>query len=144
MKKLFIGLLIIAAGAATYFYLQNKKTSEANALQKELVIGKWKMESVQAVTDSSNDLLTGIMATVDSNLLKYNYEFTKEGNILRSLGDSITKDTSRYAWDKKDQIIWKDDAADTIGTTLQIFKLNKDSLQVQSSDSTIVLFTKLK
>ena len=144
MNKLLIGLLIIAAGAGAFFYFRNKKQSSTeNSIQKELLIGKWKMESIQTGKDSSNSFLVGIMGTVDSNLLKYGYEFTKEGNILRSLGDSITKDSSRYEWNKKDQLVWKDDSKD-VSTALHIFKLNKDSLQVESSDSTIILFTKSK
>ena len=143
MNKLFIGLLIVAAGAGVFFFLRSKKQSSENSIQKELVIGKWKMESVQAGKDSSKSFLVDIMGSVDSNLLKYSYEFTKDGNIIRSLGDSVTKDSSRYEWNKK-QFVWKDNYADSTGTELNIFKLNKDSLQLQSNDSTIVLFTKLK
>lgn len=145
MKKLFIGLLVIAAGAGAFFYLRSKKHSSAeDTIQKELLVGKWKMESVQTSKDSSNSFMVGIMGMVDSNILKYGYEFTKDGNILRSLGDSVTKDSSRYEWNKKNQLVWKDDAKDSTGTALQVTQLSKDSIQLQSIDSTIVLFTKIK
>ena len=144
MKNLFIGLLIVAAGAGAFFYLRNKKQSSENSIQKELLAGKWKMKSVQTGKNSGKSFLVGIMGTVDSNLLKYDYEFTKDGNIHRSLGDSLIKDRSRYEWNKKKQFVWKDDVKDSTGTALQVSKLNRDSLQLQSDDSTVILFTKLK
>ena len=45
MKKLFIGLLIIAAGAGAYYFLQKKKSEPTDKLDKELLVGKWKMGS---------------------------------------------------------------------------------------------------
>lgn len=145
MKKLIFGLLIIAAGAGLFFYLQNKKqTSSQNNIQKELLIGKWKMSSIQEGKDSSNNLLVGIMGLVDSNILNYDYEFTKDQKINRFLGDSLTKDSSVYEWNKNDQLIWKEYYRDSVGEALQVLKLNNDSLQLQDKDSMLIYFTKVK
>lgn len=145
MKKLFFGLLIAAAGAGAFFYIKNKKQIvEPSPDQKVLILGKWKMNSIQTPADSNSNILVGIMGMVDSNLMKYDYEFTKEGNIRRSLGDSLTKDSSRYEWDVKDQLVWKDYPSDSIGEALKIISISDDSLKVGTTDSAIILFTKVK
>lgn len=145
MKKLFFGLLIIAAGAGAFFYFKNKKLTIAKSPdQKELILGKWKMNSIQTPEDSNSNFLVGIMGMIDSNLMKYEYEFTKDGNIHRSFGDSLTKDGSRYEWDSKDQLVWKDYPSDTTGETFKIVQLTEDSLKVETADSALILFTKLK
>ena len=50
MNKLFIGLLIIAAGAGVFFFLRNKKSGTSTGLQKELLVGKWKLDSPDVKT----------------------------------------------------------------------------------------------
>ena len=144
MKKVFIGLLIVAAGAGAFYFLQKKKTEKSNTIQKELLTGKWKFDFLKEGKDSSHSFMVGIMGMVDSNTLKYHYEFTNDGHIFRSLNDSITKDSSRYEWNKENKLVWKEDKTDTAGSILKVTKLSKDSLQIQSMDSTTVLFTKLK
>ena len=145
MKKIFIGLLIVAAGAAIYFLLKktNKPLAHANTY-KEQIIGKWKLDSLMLPNDSSSDFLVGIMGLVDPHLKKYNYEFTKEGAISLSLGDSLTKDSLRYVWNDKDQLIWKEYPVDTTGTVFHIPTLNRDSLLLRSNDSTTLVFKRIK
>jgi hypothetical protein len=53
MKKVFIGLLIAAAGAAIYFLLQKKKEPIIHySIHKEQLIGKWKLDSLLLSKDS--------------------------------------------------------------------------------------------
>jgi len=145
MNKLLIGLLVVAVGAGVYFLLLKKdKPIADNEFKKEWIVGKWKMDALQPGKDSSTSFMVGIMGLVDSNMMKYHYEFTKEGTVLRLLGDLVTKDTTHYEWNKNKQLVWKEDPTDSIGSILQVVKLNKDSLQVQSSDSAVVLFSKLR
>jgi hypothetical protein len=144
MNKLFIGLLIIAAATGAFFILRKKgQIKTGDNIQKELIIGKWKIDSLQSGKDSSHNFLVGIMGIVDSNTLRYAYEFTKEGTILRSLNDSVSSDSSRYAWNKENHLVWSE-KGDTTGSILKIARLNKDTLQLQAMDSMIILFTKLK
>ena len=83
MKKLFIGLFVVAAGGAAFFLLNKKKnTTEVATINKELIIGKWKTDAVTAN---------------DSSFNKYSYSFQKEGVILRSLSDSAKADTSTHS-----------------------------------------------
>ena len=53
MKKLIIGLLIVAAGAGTYMYFQNKKTSEKPGADHALIIGYWKADTLHSAKDNA-------------------------------------------------------------------------------------------
>ena len=131
MKKLFIGLLVVAAGAGAYFYFNQKSGDkpEQPSFNKELIIGTWKTDAVMAN---------------DSGFNKYSYNFQKEGTVLRSLNDSVKADTTHYEWSKANELVWKENASDSKGKTYSVIKLTQDSLQVQSKDSVTVLFTKAK
>ena len=131
MNKLFIGLLIVAAGAGVFFLLSKKKNKTAvAAINKELIIGKWKTASSLLAKDSALPI--------------YQYNFLKDGNIIKSLNDSAKTDTSYYEWSKPNELVWKENASDSIGNIYGVVKLTTDSLQMQTKDSSIILFTKLK
>lgn len=131
MNKLFIGLLIIAAGAVTYFLLKNKKnTTETVAINKEFIIGKWETESDQPAKDSLKP--------------RYKYEFQKEGFAIKSAGDSVKVDTLKYEWNKTSHLVLKENAADSTGKTYKVEKLTKDSLQIIGTDSMVTLLTRIK
>jgi hypothetical protein len=138
MKKLIIGLLVVAAGAGAFFYFNQKSGAKPaqETLNKELIIGKWKTDATPAN---------------DSGFNKYSYDFQKEGKVLRSLNDSIKADTSHYEWSNANELVlskWtpleKEKVSDSIGTIYSVIKLTADSLHVQSKDSVTVLFTKVK
>jgi hypothetical protein len=128
MNKLIIGLLIIAAGAGAFFLLRKKKeTTVTNSINKEWIIGKWKPDAVN-----------------DSNFSKFQFDFQKDGNVVRSLNDSAKADTTHYQWNKANELVWKEKATDSTGKVYLVTKLTVDSLQIQSKDSSSVLFTKVK
>jgi hypothetical protein len=137
MNKLIIGLLVVAAGAGIFLLLRKKKeTTITNDLQKELIIGKWKSDAIMAN---------------DSNFSKYQFDFLKDGNVIRSLNDSTKADTSHYEWNKANELVWsgwtpseKEKATDSTGKVYVLTKLTTDSLQVQTADNSTVLFTKVK
>jgi len=143
MNKFIIGLLLIAATAGIFFVLQKQKSNTIRDLNKELILGKWKIKSYDAKADSSNSLFVGIMALVDSNIFKYTYEFTKDEKILRLLGDSVCLDTSQFEW-KHDKLLWKEDRKDTLGELLHVINLTMDSLRLLCDDSTQILFERQK
>ena len=141
MNKFILGLLLIAAAAGIFFVLQKKKGDIASEqLKKEVTLGKWKITSYDAKSDSS-DLFVGIMALVDSNTLKYEYKFTREGSILRSLNDSFTKDTSYYHWINK-KLAWRQTRFDS--ANILHAHIKKDTMRLQADDSTVIVFTRLK
>ena len=128
MNKLFIGLLIVAAGTGVFFLLHKKKNSTTtNEIKKNWIIGTWKAD-----------------AGKDSVFSSYRYDFLKDGNIICSLNDSTRVDTSHYEWNKANDLIWKENTSDSIGKVFAVLKLTQDSLQLQSRDSATILFTKLK
>ena len=128
MKKLFIGLLVVAAGTGVFFLLNKKKHPQAIAsLSKELIIGKWKTDAVIAN---------------DSAFNKLHYNFEKEGLLI--ISDSIEADSTHYEWSKTNNLVWKDKATDSSGVSYTVLTLTTDSLRVQSKDSNIILFTKVK
>ncbi len=135
MNKLFIGLLIVAAGAGVFFFLRKKKnTTTANAINKEWIIGKWK-------AGAGNDPVFS----------QYSYDFLEDGNIVRSLNDSAKADTSRYEWNKNNELVWsqwtpaeKETTVDSIGKVFTVVKLTQESLQMLSKDSASILFLKTR
>ena len=131
MNKIFIGLLVVAAGAGIFLLLNKKKnTTDLETINKELIIGNWKTDAV---------------LPSDSTFNQYQYNFQKEGNVLvSSPADTVKADTTHYEWNNKNELIWKGKATDSIGETFSIVKLTSDSLQLRTADSATVLFTKVK
>lgn len=145
MKKVFIGLLMLAAGGATFFLLQKKdKPITGNNIQKDWIIGKWKLDSILLPKDTNANFIAGIMKIIEPDLMKYHYVFKKDGAISLLLRDSLTKDSARYEWNKENQLIWKEYPADTTGEVFNVSVPHKDSLVLQSQDSSVLVFTKVK
>ena len=131
MNKLLIGLLVIAVAGGAFFLLKKKKDQTVtHVINKEWIIGKWKTESYQPVMDSVQP--------------KFQYDFQKDGIALRSISDTVKADTVSYNWKDAAQLIIKENAADSVGTVFTVSKLTQDSLQVQGSDSVVILLTKVK
>ncbi len=130
MNKLITGLLVVAAGAGIFLFLRKKKeATTANSITKEWIVGKWKSDAVMAN---------------DSNFSKYQFDFQKDGNVVRSLNDSVKADTSHYEWNKASELVWKEKASDSTGKVYVVAKLTQDSLKVQGVDSSTLLFIKVK
>jgi hypothetical protein len=145
MKKVFIGLLIIAAGAGAYWFLQKKKTETKDAIEKELLVGKWKLDSLNLPPKDSGNLVTALLL-MDSTFRQSRYEFQKGGTFLQTLNDSAKAktDTSYYEWGRQNELLIKQSVKDSVGEILSVRKLNIDSLVLQSKDSTLFVLTKLK
>ena len=130
MNKLLIGLLIVAAGAGAFFLLRKKKANDPTTkLNKDWIIGQWKTDN---------------MVPGDSSFHLYRYDFLKDGHIKRSLNDSSAADTIHYEWKKKNELRLSGNSVDTTIKEFAVIKLTPDSLQVQTKDSVLLLFTKLK
>ena len=137
MNKFIIGLLVVAAGTGIFLLLRKKnETPTSNSINKEWIVGKWKSDAVMPN---------------DSNFSKYRFEFQKDGNVVRSINDSVKADTTHYEWNKNNELIWfertpsgKEKASDSTGKVYVVTKLTSDSLQIQATDSSTILFTKLK
>lgn len=131
MNKLLIGLLIAAAGAGAFFLLRKKKeTNTANTINKEWIIGKWKTASIQPVKDSAQPL--------------YSYDFQKDGLLFRSVSDTVKADSTHYEWNSSNELVMKENKADTTGKVYTISRLTPDSLQVLSKDSVSYLYIRVR
>jgi hypothetical protein len=131
MNKLFIGLLIIAAGAGVYFLLRKKENQKPlENIKKEDILGKWK-------TDPA-------LLSKDSNEFNYTYDFRNDGMMLVMLNDSTKADTSHYSLSKNNQLVWKEKQDDSTGMVFSVLLLDKDSLQLQAKDSTKILLIRAK
>jgi hypothetical protein len=135
-------LLIAAVGAGVYFLFFNKKKTEitGNEIQKELIVGKWKLDSLSHVKDA---VIPGFATNIDSDFSNYAYQFQHDGKILRLFKDSVQKNSSIYEWTKDDHLLFKEEN-DSSGTKFIVFKLNRDSLVLQSVDSAMAFLTKVK
>ncbi|MBK6935706.1 MAG: hypothetical protein IPH18_01595 [Chitinophagaceae bacterium] len=127
MKKILIGLLLVAAATAAYFFLYKKNDTEPvkKATNQELLIGKWKTNSVHSVTDSLQT--------------QYSYDFQKEGNAFRSISDSARADTLFYEWNKTGELLLRTSAADTIAKTYTVAFTGGDSLTLKADSINIQL-----
>ena len=143
MKKLFIGLLIIAAGAGTYYFLQNKKTKTDLLLDKELLVGQWKINALHvSPKDSAN--LAAILLPSDSSLKNTQYDFRKDGQFIQTHHDAAKTDSSYYEWNNKNELLIKESPKDSLSEIYSVNKLDKDSLILQSKDSAVFVLTRIK
>ena len=126
MKKLIIGLLVVAAGGATFFLLsQKREPGNIATINKELIIGKWKPAMPQPVADATQP--------------HYQYEFQKDGIALRSLNDTVKADTTHYRWNAKNELVIRENTSDTTGKTFTVVQLTGDSLQLQAEKNAVSL-----
>jgi hypothetical protein len=130
MKKIFIGLLILAAGAGAYYLLSQQKNIVSVSENKEaLLLGKWKAGFPAIGKDS---LFAG-----------FQYEFLKEGLALIRDTATATTDSSVYEWSKAGELLFRENAADSVTNVYTVLLLTKDSLQVKNKDNKEYLFTRL-
>jgi hypothetical protein len=133
MQKQIIGLLLVAAaGTGAYFYFSGKKSNEPAEvkLNKELIIGKWKTETIEPATNSAQS--------------KFIYDFINGGKLLRFANDTTKADTIFYNWSKTETLLFKQLVSDSTGNELLVTKLNADTLQWLTAAKTTVTLLKLK
>ena len=130
MKKLIIGLLIVAAGAGTYMYFQNKKASEKPQPDHALINGTWQADTLQAGKDKA--------------FAGNSYNFADSNRLILTSKDSLAvKDTLEYNWEKNGQLSWKH-KKDSAAISFSVISLSKDSLQLQTADSSHILLLKTR
>lgn len=144
MKKIILAVIVIAAaGGALYYFLQNKKTGEVQQTSFEQMLkGEWKIDSVALSKKDSGNVIALMALAIDSNFLKYTYDFKDNGGIIQKLGDSTVTDRLSYKL--------KDSTAITItenGSSAEMFDLRavskeKDRIALIDKDSTTYYFVK--
>ena len=142
MKILIIGLLL-AAGAG-YYFLQFKKTQPVNHIEKEMLTGKWKIDSISIPHSDSNQLMEGVVSMFDSNFLKTRYDFQKNGRIFQGRPDSAAIDTAYYEWGKKNELLWKETARDSTPEIFTVASLTRDSLVFLTKDNSRIFLSRTR
>lgn len=138
MKKVFIVLLIAAIGAVVYFYFSRKpKTSIANS--KELIIGKWKVDSLISKKDTTTfgKLFSHLF---DSHIYKYRVEFTKDNAVFTSNDEKV--DTGRYELVDKNTLLISRDASSG-KERWNIGRLDSSVLSARDKDSSVLYLRRL-
>src|SRR5687767_13739280 len=125
MNKLFIGLLIVAAGAGVFFILSKKKYKPvADKMNKEWIIGKWQTIFVESLKDSAEK--------------DYRFEFQPEGLTLRSKSDAREADSTHYAWTENDELMNRENPSDTVGARFTVLKLSTHKTNVKREEQTSI------
>jgi len=148
MKKIILAVILLAAAGGGIYYLLKKKKVEysSTTIDKELVIGKWKIDSLVAQKDATNVGLALLLFAMDSNAKKQVYDFQINGQVFVSLpNDTLSKkDTSAFTWGKDKELLWKEKHSDSAAELMLVIKLGKRDLVLRSADSTLVYFKKVK
>ena len=146
MKKIILAVILVAAVGGIAYYLLQKKKQENLTINKELVIGKWKIDSLVTTKDSTKDGLALLLFAMDSTAKKQVYDFQTNGQVIVSLpNDTLSKkDTSSFAWGKEKELLWKEKYSDSATESMTVIKLDKKDLVLQSADSTLIYFKKVK
>lgn len=131
MKKIFIGLLIIAAGAGIYYLLSAPKNNvPVTENRSALLIGNWKSVASGNGTDSSG--LSGML-----------YEVQKDGLVLVRDSATVAADTVYYSWTTAGDLQLNPTKADSTRENFNVVLLNKDSLQLKDKFNKLHLFIRI-
>jgi hypothetical protein len=146
MKKIILAVILLAAAGGVAYYLLQKEKYENLSINQELVIGKWKIDSLVAKKDSTNNGLALLLFAIDSNAGREVYDFQTNGQVFVSLpNDSLSKkDTSSFAWGKDKELLWKDNHSDSSTESMTLIKLDKKDLVLRSVDSILVYFKRIE
>ena len=148
MKKIILAVILLAAaGGAAYYLLQKKKQdNHITTINKELVIGKWKIDSLVSQKDSTKDGLELLLFAMDSNARREVYDFQTNGQVFVSLpNDTLSKkDTSSFAWGDDKELLWKDNHSDAATESMTVIKLDKNDFVLRFAASVLIYFKKTK
>jgi len=140
MKTIFIVLLIAALGAGSYFYF-SKKQQTSKADPKELIAGKWKMDSIKVSRrpDSSFPLSFSV---ANSDLYPYQYDIDKKGLIIQTRNGKA-EDSGQYKFVNDKELLTWSNADSSKKIQWKIKKLDSLNMVVQDKDSTVFSFKKI-
>jgi hypothetical protein len=143
MKKIILAVILMAAAGGAVYYLLQKKKDHPVALQKELVTGKWKLDSLVAINDSVNKSNFALLLfAMDTVARIREYDFQPDGYILitNPLDTASKKDSSFYTWGNEGEIRWQEKAIDTASEVMRVIKLDRKEFVLRSSDSLLLYF----
>lgn len=142
MKKIILAAILLAAlGGALYYYQQTTKTSvPSSTAYQQTIIGEWKIDSVASPKPADNIVLLAM--TMDTNFLKYHFQFKEDGSITQLLGDSIFPVKRGYEWKDSANLVFKEGDSLSEKNPVQILSLSKEHFSIMSVDSSVFYFKK--
>ncbi len=140
MKKIILAAILLAAlGGALYYYQQTTKTSvPSSTAYQQTIIGEWKIDSVASPKPADNIVLLAM----DTNFLKYHFQFKEDGSITQLLGDSIVPVKLGYEWKDSANLVFKEGDSLSEKNPVQILTLRKEQFSIMSADSSVFYFKK--
>jgi hypothetical protein len=146
MKKIILVVIVLAAAGGGAYYLLKKKNNTTTTINKELATGKWKIDSLGAVNDSSSSNFAMLLFAMDSTARDHIYDFLADGKVVvtNPHDSSGKKDSSSFAWGKEKEILWKEKSSDSLPEIMTVVKLDSSDFILRSKDSVLVYFKKIK
>ena len=139
MKILFIVLLIAAIGAGVYLYFSTRQNH--HVVSKELIVGKWAIDSVKGLIHSPVSQNRPLLDSIDSNLRKGEFEFRND-SVAFQIFDKKIIDTSHYSLaNDKTILMWRN--AGTSKERFTIVTLDSSRLSFRDNDSAIFYFRRI-
>jgi hypothetical protein len=144
MKQIILVVILLAAtGGALYYLLQNKKTNEVQQTTfQQMLNGEWKIDSVALSKKDSGNVIALMALALDSNFLKYTYDFKENGGIVKKLGDSTLVDQLSYKMKDSATIILSETGSTDEVFELKLISTNKNRFALMDKDSTNYYFIK--
>lgn len=143
MNKIILAAILLAAlGGALYYYLQQSKTPDSSSTAyQQTIIGEWKIDSVAASKTPGN--IAMLAMALDTNLMKYQFNFQKDGSITQLLGDSIVPVKRSYEWKDSAHLVFKEGETLSEIQPVQVLSFSKEQFSIMSTDSSVLYFKKL-
>ena len=141
MKKIFIWLLIVAAGALiNYSCIPGNRNDNISA--KGLIVGDWEVDSIDVskTQDSSLGLMALVYISQDSTHNKLRFSFHADGLITEE--NEAGSDSSRYEWEGEKTL--NITSADSTKEKWFIRQLDSAKLIVAAEDSVVFYFNRAK
>jgi hypothetical protein len=142
MKKIIlVALLLATTGGALYYFLSTKKgnSNHQTSFQKTL-LGEWKIDSVALSKKDSGNAIALFALSLDSNFLKYTYDFKDDGAIIKKLGDSIYTEKIGYQLKDSVTIVYKEGESADESFELKLSSKEKNGFVLMDKDSTRYFF----
>lgn len=144
MKKIILAVILLAAaGGAVYYFLSSKKASIPQQTSfKQMLLGEWKIDSVALSKKDSGNAIALFALALDSNFLKYTYDFTEDGTIIKMLGDSTLSEKNSYQLKDSATIVFTEGDGAAESFELKLSAKDEKWFVLMDKDSTNYYFKK--
>lgn len=142
MKKIILVAVLLAASGGALYYLLNTKqliTPQNNSF-KQILLGEWKIDSVALSKKNSGNAIALFALALDSNFLKYTYDFKQNGTITKKLGDSTLAKKHTYQLKDSATIVFTEGDSDSESFELKLSSKEKNGFVLMDKDSTNYYF----